>query len=166
MRKYFFTITIVTMCSAMLHHILPSRESSFKIKSYGYFDYKYFKPEYHVERFYAEEKHSNKYGSDERSSETKERKETNYSAKRLDEYHAKYGNNVAYYGNYKYENSRHPPSGDRLRNYGFHREGGQKESDRQIGEYDNRYYVPYNSNYYRNENDHTHHHTSNYRCGY
>uniref|UniRef100_A0A0K0DG99 Filaggrin-2-like n=1 Tax=Angiostrongylus cantonensis TaxID=6313 RepID=A0A0K0DG99_ANGCA len=78
-----------------------------KVKTYGYFDYKYIRPQYHVEKFHSEEKHANKYGADAHSQAAENNKDKDYYSKGHDDYYSKYGRNGAHYGDYKYGVSGH-----------------------------------------------------------
>ncbi|KHJ81927.1 hypothetical protein OESDEN_18384, partial [Oesophagostomum dentatum] len=58
-----------------------------RTKTFGFFNYKYVKPQYHIEEFHSDERHSNKYADDSHSSGGRESSRGGYH----DRGHSSYG---------------------------------------------------------------------------
>ncbi|KAL6724835.1 hypothetical protein Aduo_019690 [Ancylostoma duodenale] len=57
-----------------------------KTKSYGFFDYRYVRPQYHIEQFHSDEKYSNKHASDTFSSGGRQSERGGYHDRGHDSY--------------------------------------------------------------------------------
>ncbi|KAK6756212.1 hypothetical protein RB195_014546 [Necator americanus] len=74
-----------------------------KVKTKGYFDYKYVQPQYHVEKYHSDEKHVKKYGGDAYSKGAKEQEKGDYYSKGYDDYLKAHGDEKSHYVDKKYE---------------------------------------------------------------
>ncbi|VDO97237.1 unnamed protein product [Heligmosomoides polygyrus] len=96
-----------------------------KTKSYGFFDYKYVQPQYHVEKFHSDEKHAKKYGSSAHEAEAKDRSDGDYYSKGHDGYYGDHGQHESRHGHYsKKDGARGFEKKGHHSGYGSH-EGGQ-----------------------------------------
>ncbi|VDL81701.1 unnamed protein product [Nippostrongylus brasiliensis] len=86
---------------------------SARVKSYGFFNYKYVQPQYHIEKFHADEKHVKKYGSDSHASGARERADGGYYDKGKEGYYGAHDAHASHYGKYN--------RGDD--EYGYHEKG-------------------------------------------
>ncbi|VDO90252.1 unnamed protein product [Haemonchus placei] len=86
---------------------MHSHHDHTKTKSYGYFDYQYVQPQYHVEKFHTDEKHARKYDSDTHSAGNQERSNGGYYSKGHDKYQKSHGAHGSHHGGYKEHEGSH-----------------------------------------------------------
>ncbi|VDM81410.1 unnamed protein product [Strongylus vulgaris] len=71
-----------------------------KTKTFGFFNYKYIRPQYHIEEFRSDEKHSNKYDDDAFTSSGRNAKHGEYHDEGHDSFarkHDAHGNHKAFF---------------------------------------------------------------------